>query len=86
VPSKVARSVGERGSGAVGAACAGVSSPLVMKTEPVSGCTGPATVVGGSRESPTFLTEVQVLRQLLACDKNRPVTEVTPRREGGDLV
>ena len=46
--SKVARRAGERGSGAVGAAfgAAGESAPLVMETEPVSGCTGPAPVGG----------------------------------------
>ena len=31
--------------------------------------------VGGSRESPTLLTEVQVLRQRLAHDNSRPVSE-----------
>jgi hypothetical protein len=52
---------------------AGEIAPLVVETEPVSGCTWPAPVVG-SRDSPTLLTEVQVPRQRLAHD-NRPVTE-----------
>ena len=52
---------------------AGESAPLVVETEPVSGCTWPAPVVG-SRDS-SLLTEVQVPRQRLAHDNNRPVTE-----------
>ena len=52
--SKVARSAGERGSGAVGAAtgAAGESAPLVMKTEPVCAFTGPATVGGRVKRKP----------------------------------
>jgi hypothetical protein len=54
VPSKVARRAGERGSCAVGAAtgAAGESAPLVMETEPVCGCTGPATVGGRVKRKP----------------------------------
>ena len=57
VPSKVARSAGEGGSGAVAAAAgaAGKSAPLVMETEPVSGCTGPATVGGRVKRKPNIL-------------------------------
>ncbi len=67
VPSKLARSASERGSGAVGAAtgAAGKSAPLVMESEAVNGFTGR---VPGCRESRTLLTEVQVLRQRQARD------------------
>ena len=55
--SKVARSAGERGSGAVGAAfgAAGESAPLVMETEPVSGCTGPAPVGRRVKRKPNII-------------------------------
>ena len=55
--SKVARSAGERGSGAVGAAfgAAGESAPLVMEIEPVSGCTGPAPVGGRVKRKPNII-------------------------------
>ena len=56
VPSKLARSAGEGGSGAVAAAAgaAGKSAPLVMETEPVSGCTG-ATVGGRVKRKPNII-------------------------------
>jgi hypothetical protein len=52
----VAGSAGERGSGAVRAAtgAAGESATLVMETEPVSGCTGPATVGGRVKRKPNI--------------------------------
>ena len=55
--SKVARSAGERGSGAVGAAfgAAGESAPLVMEIEPVSGCTGPAPVGRRVKRKPNII-------------------------------
>ena len=55
--SKVARSAGERGPGAVGAAfgAAGESAPLVMEIEPVSGCTGPAPVGGRVKRKPNII-------------------------------
>ena len=57
VPSKVARSAGEGGSGAVAAAAgaAGKRVPIVMETEPVSGCTGPATVGGRVKRKPNII-------------------------------
>ena len=66
VPSKAALIANECGSGAVGAAfgAAGESAPLVMETEPVSGCTGPAPVGRRVKRKPNIIdrgSKVQVL-------------------------
>ena len=57
VSSKVAWSAGEGGSGAVAAAAgaAGKRVPIVMETEPVSGCTGPAPVGGRVKRKPNII-------------------------------
>ncbi len=54
---------------------AGERAPRVMETEPAGGCTGPAQVGGRVKRKPNIIDRVQLLRQRLARDNNRPVTD-----------